>query len=38
VETNVLMAIKPVHLTNIASRQKNYEYRKYRLRDGVERL
>ncbi|KAJ2892385.1 hypothetical protein MKZ38_009905 [Zalerion maritima] len=38
VETDVLMAIKPVHLANIASRQKNHEYRKYRLRDGVERL
>jgi len=38
VETDVLMAIKPVHLAHITSRQKNHEYRKYRLRDGVERL
>ncbi|KAJ5599712.1 hypothetical protein N7450_000779 [Penicillium hetheringtonii] len=36
--TDVIMAIKPVHLANIASRQKNHEYRKYRLRDGVTRL
>ncbi|KAK4236811.1 hypothetical protein C8A03DRAFT_35286 [Achaetomium macrosporum] len=36
--TDVLLAIKPVHLANIASRQKNHEYRKYRLRDGVTRL
>lgn len=38
VDTDVLLAIQPVHLANIASRQKNHEYRKYRLRDGVERL
>jgi hypothetical protein len=38
VMTDVLMAIKPVHLKNIASRQKNHEYRKYRLRDEVTRL
>ncbi|KGQ08955.1 hypothetical protein BBAD15_g5707 [Beauveria bassiana D1-5] len=38
VETDVLLAILPVHLRNIASRQKNHEYRKYRLQDGVERL
>ncbi|KAJ5729131.1 uncharacterized protein N7483_003639 [Penicillium malachiteum] len=37
-KTDVLMAIKPVHMANIASRQKNHEYRKYRLRDGVTRL
>lgn len=36
--TDVLMAIKPVHLNNIVSRQKNHEYRKYRLRDEVTRL
>ncbi|KAM3460047.1 hypothetical protein MY5147_000273 [Beauveria neobassiana] len=38
VETDVVLAILPVHLRNIASRQKNHEYRKYRLQDGVERL
>ncbi|KAJ5717278.1 hypothetical protein N7488_002924 [Penicillium malachiteum] len=37
-KTDVLMAIKPIHMANIASRQKNHEYRKYRLRDGVTRL
>ncbi|KAK4139815.1 uncharacterized protein C8A04DRAFT_15536, partial [Dichotomopilus funicola] len=36
--TDVLLAIKPEHLTNIARQKKNHEYRKYRLRDGVERL
>ncbi len=36
--TDVLLAIKPIHLGNIVSRQKNHEYRKYRLRDGVARL
>ncbi|KAJ5980601.1 hypothetical protein N7481_007899 [Penicillium waksmanii] len=36
--TDVLMAIRPVHLGNIISQQKNHEYRKYRLRDGVRRL
>ncbi len=36
--TDVLLAIKANHLANIASKQKNHEYRKYRLRDGVERL
>jgi hypothetical protein len=36
--TDVLLSIKPVHLANIASGQKNHEYRKYRLRDGVTRL
>lgn len=36
--TDVLLAIKSEHLANIASRKKNHEYRKYRLRDGVERL
>jgi hypothetical protein len=38
VMTDVLLAIKPAHLANIASQKKNHEYRKYRLRDGVERL
>ncbi|KAF4447830.1 hypothetical protein F53441_8696 [Fusarium austroafricanum] len=36
--TDALLSIKPVHLANIVSRQKNHEYRKYRLRDGVTRL
>ncbi|KAM5349680.1 hypothetical protein ACJ41O_006185 [Fusarium nematophilum] len=36
--TDVLLAIKPEHLANIISRQKNHEYRKYRLQDGVSRL
>jgi hypothetical protein len=34
----VLLAIKPVHLANIITQQKNHEYRKYRLKDGVTRL
>ncbi|QGI87151.1 unnamed protein product [Fusarium fujikuroi] len=38
VETDVLLAIKPEHLANIISREKNHEYRKYRLKDGVLRL
>ncbi|KAL3964020.1 hypothetical protein ACCO45_001024 [Purpureocillium lilacinum] len=38
VQTDVLLAIQPAHLNNILTRQKNHEYRKYRLRDGVERL
>ncbi|KAH7195432.1 cytochrome P450 [Fusarium oxysporum] len=38
VETDVLLAIKPEHLENITSREKNHEYRKYRLKDGVSRL
>ncbi|KAJ0131970.1 Uncharacterized protein HZ326_24935, partial [Fusarium oxysporum f. sp. albedinis] len=36
--TDALLSIKPIHLANIVSRQKNHEYRKYRLRDGVTRL
>lgn len=36
--TDVLLAIKPVHLANIISREKNHEYRKYRLADDVTRL
>ena len=36
--TDVLLSIKPVHLANIVSRQKNHEYRKYRLRDEATRL
>ncbi|PWI74197.1 PUA-like domain protein [Purpureocillium lilacinum] len=38
VQTDVLLAIQPAHLNNILTRQKNHDYRKYRLRDGVERL
>lgn len=36
--TDVLLSIKPMHLANIVTQQKNHEYRKYRLRDGVTRL
>ncbi|QPC76790.1 hypothetical protein HYE68_007542 [Fusarium pseudograminearum] len=36
--SDVLLSIKPHHLTNIISREKNHEYRKYRLKDGVSRL
>ncbi|KAI1081019.1 hypothetical protein F5B20DRAFT_579848 [Whalleya microplaca] len=36
--TDVLLAIKAVHLASIVSKQKNHEYRKCRLQDGVERL
>ncbi|KAF7552459.1 hypothetical protein G7Z17_g4298 [Cylindrodendrum hubeiense] len=36
--TDVLLSIKPGHLANIVSREKNHEYRKYRLQDGVARL
>ncbi|KAL8387323.1 hypothetical protein RB595_009989 [Gaeumannomyces hyphopodioides] len=38
VKTDVLLAILPEHLANIASQTKNHEYRKYRLADGVQRL
>jgi len=38
VTTDVLLAIKPEHLANIATQVKNHEYRKYRLRDDVIRL
>ncbi|KLU83268.1 hypothetical protein MAPG_02332 [Magnaporthiopsis poae ATCC 64411] len=38
VQTDVLLAILPEHLANIASQAKNHEYRNYRLADGVERL
>ncbi|KAF5022709.1 hypothetical protein F66182_5257 [Fusarium sp. NRRL 66182] len=38
VATDVLLSIKPHHLANIISREKNHEYRKYRLKDGVLRL
>ncbi|KAK1783657.1 hypothetical protein QBC45DRAFT_398472 [Copromyces sp. CBS 386.78] len=38
IKTDVLMAIKPIHLANIVSREKNHEYRKYRLKDEVVRL
>ncbi|KAK7408561.1 hypothetical protein QQX98_009266 [Neonectria punicea] len=36
--TDVLLSIKPPHFVNIASQQKNHEYCKYWLKDGVERL
>ncbi|KAJ8130203.1 hypothetical protein O1611_g3428 [Lasiodiplodia mahajangana] len=36
--SDVLLAIKPEHLGNIAGQRKNHEYRKYRLPNGVERL
>ena len=36
--SDVLLAIKAKHPADIAAQQKNHEYRKYRLRDGVERL
>ncbi|KAF0645851.1 hypothetical protein FPSE5266_03811 [Fusarium pseudograminearum] len=36
--SDVLLSIKPHHLANIISREKNHEYRKYRLKDGVSRL
>ncbi|RGP66058.1 pua protein [Fusarium sporotrichioides] len=38
ITSDVLMSIKPHHLANIISRDKNHEYRKYRLKDGVARL
>ncbi|KAJ4258083.1 hypothetical protein NW762_008223 [Fusarium torreyae] len=38
VPTDVLLWIKPVHLANIISREKNHEYRSYRLKNGVSRL
>lgn len=38
IKTDVLVAIKPIHLANIVSREKNHEYRKYRLSDEVVRL
>ncbi|KAH6957761.1 hypothetical protein BKA56DRAFT_562368 [Ilyonectria sp. MPI-CAGE-AT-0026] len=38
VQTDVLLSIYPVHLADIVAQRKNYEYRNYRLRDGVERL
>ncbi|KAK0718711.1 hypothetical protein B0T21DRAFT_351517 [Apiosordaria backusii] len=38
IKTDVLIAIKPIHLANIVSQKKNHEYRKYRLRDEVVRL
>ena len=37
-ETDVLLAIKPVHLANIVAMEKSHEFRNYRLKDGVERL
>ncbi|KAM7212501.1 hypothetical protein V8F06_012123 [Rhypophila decipiens] len=38
VKTDVLIAIKAIHLANIVSQKKNHEYRKYRLHDKVVRL
>ncbi|KAF5012748.1 hypothetical protein FDECE_1168 [Fusarium decemcellulare] len=38
VDSDVLLSIRPEHLANIISREKNHEYRKYRLKDGVVRL
>ncbi|KAJ4007602.1 hypothetical protein NW752_010268 [Fusarium irregulare] len=38
VKTDILLAIRHEHLANIISREKNHEYRKYRLKDGVCRL
>lgn len=38
IQTDVLLAIQPTHLQNIVTKKKNHEYRKYRLKDGVERL
>lgn len=38
IHTDVLLSIKPEHLTNIANRRKNHEYRKYKLAEGVSRL
>lgn len=38
ISTDVLLAIKHIHLANIVSRQKNHEFRSYRLRDGVVRM
>lgn len=36
--SDVLLSIKHAQLADIVNRQKNHEYRKYRLRDGVTRL
>ncbi|KAK7424026.1 hypothetical protein QQX98_000636 [Neonectria punicea] len=38
VQTDVLLAIQPIHLNNIVHQRKNHEYRNYRLCDGVQRL
>ncbi|KAH7174795.1 uncharacterized protein B0J16DRAFT_418236 [Fusarium flagelliforme] len=38
IKTDALLPIRPLHLANIVLREKNHEYRKYRLRDGVCRL
>ncbi len=38
VPTDAIIPILPGHLNNIVLRRKNYEYRKYRIPDGVERL
>ncbi|KAI5477558.1 hypothetical protein MNV49_006146 [Pseudohyphozyma bogoriensis] len=37
-ETDVLLCIKPEFMDLIASRKKNHEFRKYRLKETVERL
>ncbi|KAF4983794.1 hypothetical protein FZEAL_878 [Fusarium zealandicum] len=36
--SDVLLSIKPGHFANIVGRQKNHEYRKYRLKDCIGRL
>ncbi|QPC67916.1 hypothetical protein HYE67_010147 [Fusarium culmorum] len=36
--SDMLLSIKPHHLANIISREKNHEYRNRRLKDGVSRL
>ncbi len=38
VPTDAIIPILPGHLLNIVSRRKNYEYRKYRIPNGVQRL
>jgi len=38
ISTDVLLAIKAVRLANIGTRQKNHEFRSYRLQDGITRL
>ncbi len=38
IHTDAIITILPEHLANIVSQQKNHEYRKYRIPDGVQRL
>ncbi len=38
IHTDTIITILPEHLANIVSQQKNHEYRKYRIPDGVQRL